>query len=409
MRWQVVVTNFRTTVTLAENQNSHLTLSTIFFCMRYLLLHTTILFLLSCSNKTKKNTGDYRAGFKTIRTVDTSRIYKPDTDTSDYWHYRSLDLDIWYPAHDSPTDSVLLFQDFLGLLEERANYYTASTAATGLTKQVAQSFCEGFKCSDPDKLLKYKTSSYKNAISADQKFPLVVYLSSFNSMCYENFALFEKLANKGYVVLSINSIGGYPGDMTMKNGDMMEQVFDAVSSLKFLEKGDNIDFSKIGIIGYSWGGFSGTVLASKISNTGCLISFDGSEFHHYGQNTDEDADFDGIRNSDDFRKMSLTVPYLRLESSPVAAPAGNKNVYNFSEKLASEKLILEVDSTEHQDFCSLPFIVRASGNCKNTQTYNNIANLTISFLDDHLKKSNSFSHALEREIDKTVRQKNELA
>ena len=80
-----------------------------------------------------------------------------------------------------------------------------------MTKQIAQSFCEGLKCSDPDKLLNYKMSSYKNAKPAGQKFPLVIYLASFNGMCYENVELFEKLANKGYVVLSINSIGVIPG------------------------------------------------------------------------------------------------------------------------------------------------------------------------------------------------------
>ena len=371
--------------------------------MRHLLLYPSLLFLLSCANKTREINHNYRAGFKTIRTVDTSRIYKPGADTSDYLRYRPLDLDIWYPAQITEADSTLLFKDFLGLLEERANYYTASSAATGMTKQIAQSFCEGLKCSDPDKLLNYKMNSFKDAKSVNQQFPLVIYLASFNGMCFENVELFEKLANKGYVVLSINSIGRYPGDMTMKNGDMMEQVFDAVSSLKFLEKSPGIDFSKIGIIGYSWGGLSGSILASKISNTACLISFDGSEFHHYGQNKDEDADFDGIRNSDDFRKMSLAIPYLRLESSPVAQPGPTENVYNFSEKLINETLILKVDSTEHEDFCSLPVIVRSSGNCKNTQTFNTITNLAISFLDEHLKKSNSFSLALKQEIDKTVR------
>jgi len=127
--------------------------------MRHLLLYPSLLFLLSCANKPKETTDNYRAGFKTIRTVDTSRIYKPGADKSDYLRLRPLDLDIWYPAQITESDSVLLFKDFLGLLEERANYYTASNSATGLTKQIAQSFCEGLKCSDPDKLLNYKMSS----------------------------------------------------------------------------------------------------------------------------------------------------------------------------------------------------------------------------------------------------------
>jgi len=378
----------------------------IFRYMKKSFFPAILLFFLSCTTTPKEKAFSYQAGFKTIRTVDSSRTYKPLTDTSDYLHFRPLDLDIWYPAEISNTDSAILFKDFLGLLEQRANYYTASTAANGLTKQMAQSCCEGFKCSDPDKLLNYRTSSYRNAKASGQTFPLVIYLASYNSMCYENVALFEKLASNGYVVLSINSIGRYPGDMTMKHGDMMEQVFDAISSMKYLDKNTNIDFSKIGIVGYSWGGLSGTVLANKIPNTACLISFDGSEFHHYGESKDEDDDFNGIRESADFKNMRLQIPYLRLESAPLPGTGVNSNVYNFTEKLAGDRIILTIDSTEHQDFCSLPSFVKESGNCSNPKTFTTITNLAISFLDEHLKRSNSFSQTLQQELDKTVRQKN---
>lgn len=74
-------------------------------------------------------------------------------------------------------------------------------------------------------------------------------------------------------------------------------------------------------------------------------------------------------------------------------------------KLSNNKLMLKVDSAEHQDFCCLPFIVRTSGNCKNTPFFTTITKLAISFLDEHLKKSNSFSQTLEQEMNKTVRQK----
>ena len=40
----------------------------------------------------------YNAGFLTIRTVDNTRIFKPDAINSDRLHYRTLDLDIWYPT-----------------------------------------------------------------------------------------------------------------------------------------------------------------------------------------------------------------------------------------------------------------------------------------------------------------------
>jgi predicted dienelactone hydrolase len=175
---------------------------------------------------------------------------------------------------------VLTVHNLLGLLEQRANYYTASNAGNGIAAQIAQLFCDGFKCSDLTSLLGFKTNSLKNAAAVNGKFPLVIYLTAFNGMSYENFALFEALAKKGFVVVSISSIGRYPGDMTMKKQDLMEQVEDAVASINTLKQNPNIDFTKTGIVGYSWGGLAGAVLAGKLPDVSCIVSLEGSEFHH---------------------------------------------------------------------------------------------------------------------------------
>ena len=46
----------------------------------------------------------------------------------------------------------------------------------------------------------------------------------------------------------------------MQNEDLMEQVYDAIAALENLKGNSNIDFTKIGIIGYNWGGLSGSIL-----------------------------------------------------------------------------------------------------------------------------------------------------
>ena len=125
-----------------------------FLHMRWVLLNIIFFFLLSCTQTKEEQLQEtYEAGFKTIHIVDISRIYKPNTDTTDYLHYRPVDIDLWYPATVTKTDTAIIFRDILGLLEVRANYYTASNASNGFTQQIAQYFCEGFKCSDTNRLL----------------------------------------------------------------------------------------------------------------------------------------------------------------------------------------------------------------------------------------------------------------
>lgn len=342
------------------------------------------LIVLACTSSQKEQPETYAAGFQTFRIRDVSRLYKPGTDTTDLLYYRPVDIDVWYPAL-AGADSALLFRDLLGLLEQRANYYTASSAGNGLTKQVAGIFCDVFKCSDTTRLLNFKTRSIQNPSPVKGKFPLVVYMASYNGMGYENFTLLEELAQKGFVVVSVNSIGRFPGDMTMKREDMMEQVYDAITALDFLKQNLNIDFSKTGILGYSWGGLSGAVLADKIPGVRCLVSFDGSEFHHYGQSKDEDADFDGIRYHEDFKKMKISAPYLRLESAPAGKQTPYDSVYNFAEKVSGNKQIIRIDSAQHHDFGCIPRIVLASGHCPGNQYHQKISKLAVDFLTKHLK------------------------
>src|SRR5580700_2071920 len=127
--------------------------------MRFLISIIGLTFLLGCSDHANKKDFLFEPGFKTSHISDHSRIYKPFTDSNNYLHYRPIDIDIWYPANPSDADTVLLFRNILGLLDKRANYYTASTEGNGMSQQITQLFCTGFGCSDTTKLLNFKTRS----------------------------------------------------------------------------------------------------------------------------------------------------------------------------------------------------------------------------------------------------------
>jgi dienelactone hydrolase len=352
--------------------------------MKTLLRLSCLLCLFNCTTQTQPES--FQAGFTVVSTKDTTRIYRPGVPPNDTLYHRPLDLDLWYPIQTAAADTTLAFGDLLGLLESRANYYTASQAGNGLAQQLAQYLCDNLKCADPVRLLKYKTQSHPNAAPAGGKFPLVIYLSAFNGMSYENFALGEALAQQGFVVVSISSIGRFPGDMTMKKEDLLEQVHDAVAAVGHLRQFSYIDFTKIGIVGYSWGGLAGVVLASQLPNTACLVSLDGSEFHHFGADPEEDADFADLTNSAIFREMKLTVPYLRLASARPIDPAKPDTVYQFADKHTSQPKLMVIDSAKHEDFSALPQVVRASGQCHPTPHFAKITELTLDFLQKHLKK-----------------------
>lgn len=375
--------------------------------MKYCLLFLFSIGLISCNYSKSEEKQLYKVGFKTIRITDKSRKYKPDVDSSNALYYRPIDIDVWYPAQDSLSDSLIRFGDYLNLFEQRANFYTASNNADGLTMKFAKMLSEGFQCSDSVNLVKLPTLTYKNAKAIDGNFPVIVYMASYNGMGYENYLLFETLVKKGFIVVGVNSIGRFPGDMTMKKEDAIEQVNDALATIDYLKKNSSIQFNNVAVMGYSWGGLTGALVADKIPDVKCVVSLDGSEFHHYGYTKEEDQDFEGILDSPDFKKMSLKSPYLRFESSPVNQKPSKDSVNNFLTKVSKEYLILKVDSAEHGDFSAYPSIVKSSGNCKNSQLYQTITKLTSVYLEEHLQGNSVFNKVLGEGLkNKSIRRNN---
>lgn len=320
-----------------------------------------IVVLTSCG----RSTPHYIAGYKTVSMVDSARIFNPGVANDHPMHFRPIDIDLWYPA-DSVADpgAPIEYGYFLGMLESRAFRYLGDPAIKGFTAQMASNFVEQLKCSDTSRLLHYKTSSYLDLDRSEGRFPLVIYLCSFNGMGYENVPFMEALVKEGYVVASVNSIGRYPGDMSTKKEDLMEQVKDAMAVYEHCKTDPGIDTGNVVVIGYSWGGLAAALFSPHIPSLKKVISLDGSEFHHYSGGSDEDKHFDSLRNYTPFRSLSIKVPYFRLEQSVGDTGFHEDSVYNFKEKLSSSIVsIQKVDGAEHLDFSSFRYIVNRSGNC----------------------------------------------
>lgn len=345
------------------------------------------------NDKSSQQAGDstviYQVGHRTMSFVDSSRAYRPGVGQKDKLRFRPVDIDIWYPAEPSAGDSTLRFGYFLQSFQELANFYSAPQTFDGLRMDIAKSFCEGFGCSQPALLLQYPTSTFIQPKRVGKAFPLILYLASYNSLGYENYLLFESLARQGYVVASVNSIGRYPGDMTMNNADLMEQVEDANQILKRLKQDKGVDTTRIGVLGYSWGGLAGSILAMQRNDIDAVVSLDGSEFHHYGHDKADDKEFDGTIGKPSFKNAVLSVPYLRLESNPYPGTANKDSVYNFLAKVSALRRVIKIDSADHQDFSSLPTVVRLSGECPPPTVYLTISELTISHFGRYLKNSKS--------------------
>lgn len=333
---------------------------------------------------------NYEVGFRIISTYDSSRIYKPNTLSNDVLHFRPINVDLWYPAHSATADTTASFGDFVNLLEQRSNFYDDTRNYQGLSDELLQYFCAGSDCPDYRGLKKIKTNSYVNAKPIAQKFPLIVYLSAYNGMCYENYSLLEKLANKGFVVASISSIGRYPGNMTMDSLDLFEQVNDAIFTINHLIKGEVVS-NHVGLIGYSWGGLAASALSMVVPkniNIMATVSLDGSEQFYYGDE-EEDRKLTLIRKSSWFKPEYIQSAYLHLDSDMAMDETPPDSLYNITKFIQNEKHYFRIKQATHEDFSCLSQLATTKDKASNSQ-YQIIESLAVNFLLDKIKDQEVF-------------------
>ncbi|KEO75205.1 carboxypeptidase-like regulatory domain-containing protein [Anditalea andensis] len=319
----------------------------------------------------------YSAGYKSINLVDSSRVYKEGTEKDDPLHYRHIELDIWYPSSDNPSNPIK-FGELFKLLEQRSSKY-GEEDFEGFTEEMMLLFLAEMDIDQsPQKLLDFPTNSYLGLEPILGKVPLVIYLAGLNGMGFENYKVLESLAQQGFLVVSIWSVGRYPGNMSNKIEDMMEQVMDAEVALEHLKKSTIFSIQEdIGILGMSWGSMSSAVLVARNPEIKAFLSFDGSEMHYFGDQSD--VDDEGILNDNHIHKIIDTdllkpskqhINYMYLESDGKTQEFDPVSEFNYYELLNSNKKYLRFIKSQHTDFTSLPSLLDVSDSGIHTHIIN---------------------------------------
>ena len=342
------------------------------------------------------------AGFISISLVDRDRVYKPETVISDSLHFRPVDLDIWYPS-EQKNGKQLTFGDLFNLFENRAVKYQDNEDYSGLTSELAQFYVAELGLgTDGHNLLGIKTNSFENLKPSLKNNPVILYMAGFNGMGFENYRVLERLAQNGFVVVSVWSVGRYPGNMTNQMEDMQEQVYDAEFALKYLSanKKFDADYSNIGILSCSWGGMAAGVLANRNPTIKAMVSFDGSETHYFGETDtnlypngadgeDNDQFIKEIHDSNQLNPENQNIKYLYFESGDKLDDFTPTKEYNYFKKLNSEKYYLRFKNSTHADFTCIPAILKSSEG--SVRTYENIEVATCNFFNKTLNGRDTFS------------------
>jgi len=290
--------------------------------MRITILVTLILFQVwSVKGQTSLkeinlNSGKYKVGFKHYAAVDSTRTYQIKNDFNNQFINRPIPISIWYPATIKNSNSKqLTVLDYLEILKEEEEW-------KNLPNEFLLDWFPYLWNTPQNKAhLSEKATAFSNPTFLDRNFPVIVYAPSYQASSIENFALFEYLASNGFVVISSPSRG--TDTRWLEGGttkDMETQSRDVEFLLKEIYKYGNIDFDRIALMGFSFGGLSNAITAMKNNDVSAIVSLDGTERYNYAV----------LEKSPYFNLDRFTIPYIHFAQKEIP-----KEVLN-SDKIPAE-------------------------------------------------------------------------
>lgn len=329
-----------------------------------------LVLLYACTNKPTVT------GLQVFKDYDSTRLF----DMNRAQGHRPVKIDLFYPATAKEGQHPLQYGDILDMYEERIDYNINPDSARSVSRQLSGAIASYLHLDSAEKLLSYKTGIYLDLPLPADKHPLIVYAASMNGSSWENAMLFDSLAQHGYVVAAVSSVGLYPGFMSGAQ-DMNEQVDDILYTVHKLKQYPFIDSSKVGLLSWSLGGTAATK-AAMLENFKCLLSFDGTEIHYFGVDSAWDMEYQQIVNIPPYEPNRLTLPYMYLASDRQAVgPVDNLQ----AQAASKEKYYLQLKNTIHEDFSAITTIVDDLKHEQDSSSAPAVTKLTCTFFDQYLK------------------------
>lgn len=344
--------------------------------MKQYILPVAVLFFFSCKPVPPKA---YYTGLHTIKAYDSTRHFDKK--------FRPVKIDLFYPAAKISGTVPLSYSEILDMGALRLDYNLPRDSCHLESRQIADAITQEFKLDSANRIFRFNTEVYAAPLPAKdkRKYPVIIYAAGMNGSSWENILLFHQLVQQGYMVAAISSVGLYPGYMSAAV-DLEEQVKDILFTRQQLSQLPLADTSRIGLLSWSMGGSAITKAAMQSGDFKCLLSYDGTEIHRYGEDAEWDKVYNEMTRTAQVLPEKLKVPYCYLSSGH---PPTVDSIYDIQQhSAASPKYFMKFKHARHEDFSSMIAIaerVQPTLGDEHRKRQHLIRRLTVAFFDDYLK------------------------
>ncbi|MBN2878192.1 MAG: hypothetical protein JXN65_01045, partial [Clostridia bacterium] len=246
---------------------------------KFVLLFAAIGFItLNCA--AEKERTSYSVGFSCFKVQDSSRLYICNQDTV----LRPMLIYFWYPSEDISDGNKMSFKQYVDLISTREDFSKSKEdidnesfyfidAYAGFAKG---SYKIGLNTST-EEILDSPVEASLNIPQAKGEFPLIIYAPSNSKTPVQNHRLCEQLAKNGFYVISVASAGENSIERRDPGKSILAQVEDMEFILDYIENTVPVNYSSIGLFGYSTGGLAAALFQMKHPDVKAVCSLDGSQ------------------------------------------------------------------------------------------------------------------------------------
>jgi len=329
--------------------------------------------------------GPYKVGFKSYKTYDNSRPYLLGEDTIS----RPLLIHFWYPSRDKNEGEALDFKHYIDLIAMRENYGILRSEIDKNSFNYVNAYSDfakrgfGLDTSIHTRQILDAPVSARNGLSLQQngpKFPLLIYAPSNSKSSVQNHMICEYLASHGFMILSVASAG--PNSIRRENiaKSTMAQVIDMEHILKYCEDSLNIEYTGLGVFGFSSGGQASTIFQMRNEHVDAVFSMDGGQ--EYGA-------YSVLYKMADFNLEKTNVPYCSVVNN-----YENFSIYPlYNSVLSSEKYMFKMPNLDHNGFishwCFFESCSPDSNRSSIARSYDYMSECALEFFSKYLKPGSS--------------------
>lgn len=352
--------------------------------------------------------GPYRVGLHVKQQYDRARVYQharnPVTAQANGGdRSRPIQTLVWYPAIGQ--GAPLSYRDYVATVATEEEFSRTADQVRLATDLLVEQRAAGAPQVPAD--MAQRVRALRDAPERPGKFPVVIYAPSHSAYAMENADLCEYLASHGYIVIASASLGARSHAMTADLEGAEAQANDIGFLVGYAHTLEQADTTRIGVVGYSWGGLSNVLAAARDDRIRAIVSLDGSlraAFEYVNG---------GPRAARYVTPERLAVPLLYVTRLQGSAQTGDQDKGEIDSGIGADLLarmryadiyLATMEAASHMDFSSWSLRMAPDGafrgrtRARAEAAYGAMARTVQRFLDARLKNDAAALRLLDADL-----------